>query len=112
MGWMATVATRRFCSGPAGAVGIASCPHASSPKRRANIIVHLGSRRAAREVAAFFDQHDLFLSPVHAVPPIKIGELTPSRAQRLQLAVDRDAKRLEDQGGGVFARPPPYRPLH
>jgi len=45
--------------------------------------------RAARQVAAFFEQYDLFVSPVHAVPPIKIGELAPSAAQRLQLSVVR-----------------------
>lgn len=46
-------------------------------------------QRASREVAAFFERYDLFLTPVHAELPVKIGELAPSKAERLQLAVVR-----------------------
>ena len=70
-------------------------------------------QRASRGVAEFFDQHDLFLSPVHAEPPIKIGELTPSKSERLQLAVVRALntkglldKVLDTLGANALSRTP------
>lgn len=41
--------------------------------------------RAGREVAAFFEQHDLFLTSSMARPPARIGELGLSTAERAQM---------------------------
>ncbi len=43
-------------------------------------------QRASRDVAAFFEVHDLFLTPTLARPPARIGQLAVSRAERAQMA--------------------------
>lgn len=70
-------------------------------------------QRNARQVSEFFDQHDLFMSSVHAEPPIKIGELTPTKGQQLQLAVVRALntkglldKVLDTLGNDALSRTP------
>jgi amidase len=40
---------------------------------------------AAREIAAWFEEHDVFLSPTIARPPAKVGELYPSGSKETQL---------------------------
>jgi amidase len=42
---------------------------------------------AARQVALFFEQHDLLLTPTLAAPPLPIGALAPSAAERGAIAV-------------------------
>lgn len=44
-------------------------------------------QRAAREVAAFFEQHDVFVTSTLARPPARIGELGLSRAERAQMGI-------------------------
>jgi amidase len=44
-------------------------------------------QRAGREVGAFFADHDVFLTPTVALPPLKIGELAPSGFESFQLSV-------------------------
>ncbi|HEX2191070.1 MAG TPA: amidase family protein [Longimicrobiaceae bacterium] len=39
----------------------------------------------ARAMAAFHARHDLYLTPAVAEPPVRIGELAPRRAERLQM---------------------------
>lgn len=43
--------------------------------------------RTTRVVGAFFSEWDLLLTPTLASPPVPIGSLQPSRAERLQLEV-------------------------
>lgn len=43
--------------------------------------------KAARKIAAFFGEHDVFLTPTTALPPVKIGELAPSRSESMQLSL-------------------------
>lgn len=43
--------------------------------------------RTSRQVGAFFEQWDMLLTPTLAMPPVPIGSLQPSRAERLQLGV-------------------------
>lgn len=69
--------------------------------------------RASRAVAAFFTRYDLFVSSVHAEPPVKIGELAPSASQQVQLSIVRalNSKRLLDKvldtlGEEALARTP------
>jgi amidase len=45
--------------------------------------------RTAREVAAFFERYDVFVSPALGRPPARIGELAPNGAELAQLAVLR-----------------------
>ena len=42
---------------------------------------------AAREVASFFEDHDLFLTSTTAAPPQKIGANSPTTAERLQIGI-------------------------
>jgi amidase len=42
-------------------------------------------QRVARDVAGFFEQHDVFVTSTMARPPAKIGELYPSGNKELQL---------------------------
>jgi amidase len=44
-------------------------------------------QRAARDVAAFFEAHDLLLTPTLARPPARVGELAASRAELAQIAL-------------------------
>lgn len=44
-------------------------------------------QRAGREVAGFFERHDLFLTSTLARPPARVGELAITRAERLQVAL-------------------------
>ena len=55
-------------------------------------------QRVARDVAAFFDGYDAFITPTLARPPAKVGELYPSGSKELQLkALGRfPAKKLLD----------------
>jgi amidase len=46
-------------------------------------------QRNARGVAAWFEPHDIFLSPTMARPPARIGELTVQKAERAQLGLVR-----------------------
>jgi amidase len=46
-------------------------------------------RRAARQVAAFFTRYDVLLTATTARPPVTLGELVPSRAERFQMGVLR-----------------------
>lgn len=43
--------------------------------------------RAGREVAAFFESHDVFVTSTLAKPPARVGELALSRAERVQMNV-------------------------
>jgi amidase len=43
--------------------------------------------RAARDVAAFFEVHDVMLTPTLARPPARIGELGTSKAEAAQIAL-------------------------
>lgn len=43
-------------------------------------------QRAARDVAAFFEVHDLLLTPTLARPPARIGELGATKAEAAQIA--------------------------
>ncbi|MBI5511093.1 MAG: amidase [Deltaproteobacteria bacterium] len=45
--------------------------------------------RAGRAFATFFHQHDLFLTPTLAYPPVKIGELALKAGERFGLALLR-----------------------
>jgi amidase len=42
-------------------------------------------RRAARQVAGFFTRYDVLLTATTARPPVKLGELAPSRAELVQM---------------------------
>lgn len=44
-------------------------------------------QRVARGVAGFFEEHPLFLSATLARPPARVGELSVSRAERIQAAI-------------------------
>ena len=46
-------------------------------------------RRTARQVAGFFARYDVLLTSTTARPPVRIGELAPSRAEALQIGVLR-----------------------
>lgn len=61
--------------------------------------------REARRIGPFFDQWDMLLTPTVAAPPVPIGSLQPSAAERVQLAVlgRLRAKRLL-RFGGVLRR--------
>ena len=41
----------------------------------------------ARDVAAFFERHDLMLTPTLARPPAKVGELNTSRLEQAQISL-------------------------
>ena len=43
--------------------------------------------REARSVGAFFEKHDILLTPTLATPPAKIGELAPAAVEQLQLRI-------------------------
>ncbi len=43
--------------------------------------------RAAREVAAFFEKHDVFVTSTLARPPARVGELALTRAERAQMSI-------------------------
>ena len=45
---------------------------------------------ASREVAQFFAEYDLFVTSTHAAPPVRIGELALSTADKVQLALIRN----------------------
>lgn len=44
-------------------------------------------QRAAREVAAFFEEHDVFVTSTLARPPARVGELLPTKAEGLQMSL-------------------------
>ena len=46
-------------------------------------------QKAARGVAAFFEQHPVFVTPTMARPPARIGELALQPAERTQMALLR-----------------------
>ena len=46
-------------------------------------------QRAAREVAAFFEDVDVFLTPTLARPPARVGEVLPTKAEEAQMALLR-----------------------
>ena len=46
-------------------------------------------QRAARDIAAFFEEHDAFLSPTLGRPPARVGELATTGAENAQLALLR-----------------------
>jgi len=43
--------------------------------------------RAGREVAGFFEEHDVFVTSTLAQPPARVGELALTRAERAQMAI-------------------------
>ena len=43
--------------------------------------------REARSVGAFFETHDMLLTPTIATPPARIGELAPTPTEQLQLRI-------------------------
>jgi amidase len=43
-------------------------------------------QRAARDIAAFFLEYDVLLTPTMARPPVRLGELLPSPFERLQIS--------------------------
>ncbi len=55
-------------------------------------------QRTSRQVAAFFERYDVFVSSTMAQPPARVGELAISKAERLQMAALRrmPIKRLLD----------------
>lgn len=70
-------------------------------------------QRNARDVAAFFEEHDVFVTPTMARPPARIGELTLSKGEELQVELIRrmPLKRLLDvvmdkMGSGKLAYTP------
>lgn len=70
-------------------------------------------QRNARDVAAFFETYDVFVTPTMARPPARIGELTLSRMEELQVGLIRrlPLKRLLDvvmdsMGSGKLAYTP------
>ncbi len=46
-------------------------------------------RAVAREQAAWFEQHDLLLTPTLAAPPVRIGELQPKPMEKVLLSLLR-----------------------
>lgn len=46
-------------------------------------------RRTSRQVAEFFTRYDVLLTSTTARPPVKLGELAPTRAETMQLGVLR-----------------------
>ncbi|MEC7986347.1 MAG: amidase, partial [Myxococcota bacterium] len=69
--------------------------------------------RAARNVATFFQSYDVFVTPTIAVPPVQIGELRPTAAEKLQLSLLRKAnvsalldKALETMGNRSLLKTP------
>ncbi|OGL02441.1 MAG: amidase [Candidatus Rokubacteria bacterium RIFCSPHIGHO2_12_FULL_73_22] len=44
-------------------------------------------QRVAREIGSFFERHDVLLTPTLSAPPVPIGSLQPSRAERAVLGV-------------------------
>ena len=46
-------------------------------------------QKASRQVAAFFEDVDIFVSSTMAVPPVRIGELALSSSEKLQLSLLR-----------------------
>ena len=65
-------------------------------------------RQTGRQVAAFFARYDILLTATTARPPVRIGELGPSRVERLLLGVLRavPARRLLLQAVDDMARGP------
>lgn len=70
-------------------------------------------QKSSREIAAFFDEYDIFLSSTLATPPIKVGELDLSAGQKFQLQVLRLLnsralleKALETLGTEALSRTP------
>lgn len=49
------------------------------------------ARHVAREVAPFFERHDVFLTATMAYPPVRIGELAPNGLERATLRALRAA---------------------
>jgi len=49
------------------------------------IAAQVTMQRAAREVAAFFSTYDVLLTSTMARPPVRVGELLPSRAEQVQM---------------------------
>ncbi len=75
--------------------------------------MQVATQRAAREVAAFFERYDVFVSPTCARPPARIGELPLSTAEELQVGLIKalPLKRILDvalaqMGGGKLAHTP------
>ncbi len=46
-------------------------------------------RRGVRDVAAFFEDHDVLLTPTVAQPPVKVGELEPAAWERAAMRAVR-----------------------
>jgi len=44
-------------------------------------------QKSGRDVAVFFQQHDIFLTSTTATPPVEIGSQNPTTAERLQLGL-------------------------
>ena len=51
------------------------------------LTAQIAMQRTARDVAAFFEQHDVFVTPTNARPPARIGELVLSTAEELQVGL-------------------------
>ncbi len=70
-------------------------------------------QKASREVAAFFEEHDAFVTSTLARPPAKIGELALQSVERVQMGLLRALPfgallrvALKEMGGGKLAYTP------
>ena len=70
-------------------------------------------QKNAREVAAFFENYDIFVTSTHAEPPIQVGELALTFGQKMQLAILRNLsfkslldKALDTLGDDALSKTP------
>ncbi len=70
-------------------------------------------QKTARDVAGFFQQYDMLLTPTLAQPPVRIGQLEMTRSELLQLAILRTLPlgklldlALHNMGGAKLAYTP------
>ncbi|MCB9529820.1 MAG: amidase [Myxococcales bacterium] len=77
------------------------------------LTAQIAMQRMARDVAAFFERHDVFVTPTNARPPARIGELVLSTAEEIQVGLIKALPlrrildvALEQMGGGKLAYTP------
>lgn len=68
-----------------GTLALAAIGRTVSAGEFAQALKHWG--RVARQMGRFFEDVDLYLTPTTAAPPAKVGELTPTPAERRQMSV-------------------------